>query len=60
MLTNVKAGGIRCVEILYIVDKAGLSSATGGQWGFRGGALAAAAILQFFSKKYAFFKHSLV
>jgi len=47
MLTNVKAGGIRCVKILCIVNKAGawgLPPAAAGQWGFEGEAPDTAAI----------------
>jgi len=59
MLTNVKAGGIRNVEILCIENKAavwGLSPSRRRPVGVRGQSPDAAAILQLFSKKYAFFK----
>jgi len=53
MLTNVKAGEIKCVEILCIKNKAGVglgakTPAAGSQWWFRGGASDATAILQLF------------
>jgi len=64
MLTNVKAGRIRCIEILCIENKAEVwgakPPAAGGQWGFEGGALDAATILQLFSIKNTHLRHSLV
>jgi len=69
MLTNVKARGIRCIEILCIENNTmyciesfvygSRAPAARGQWGFGGRALDTAAILyRFFSKKYAFFRNS--